>query len=333
MKKIAIITSGGEGPGINHAVQEFCLENSLEVWGFHGGFDGIAQEKGFLITKENCKSSAISGKQIVRSARSKKTFSAEGRKEIIEALKKMNMDCLIVCGGNGSLEGAKLLTKEGFPTIFIPMSVDNDIDYTEYSIGYNTTLNSFIEIIQNIHNSSYNMPKRIFMVEVPGGNCGQLALATGIAGNADIIILPEYCINHHTIAKKIHKKYEEENYIIIVCAETAYEKDVYVAGNQGISFTIGKEIEKETGIKMRHCVTGFYTRGSQPCYQDCYMASCFASKAIENIQKDSYGVMIGTQNGRITEIEYNKHYAKKKELDKNLIDMAKKKDVLILGGE
>lgn len=330
VKRIAIITSGGEGPGINHAIQEFCLEDTLEVWGFHGGFDGIAEEKGFLISKQQCKEFVIAGKQMIRSARSKRTFSVEGRQEIRNTLKKMNIDCLVVCGGNGSLEGAKLLTKEGYPTIFIPMSVDNDIDYTEYSIGYNTTLNGFIKIIQDIHNSAYNMPKRIFMVEVPGGNCGQLALASGIIGNADIIIVPEYCVECHSIAKKARIKYEKENYLIVVCSETAYEKNTYIAGKQGISFAIGEAIEKETGVRMRHCVTGFYTRGSQPCYQDCYTASVFALKAVENIKKNRYGIMVGIQNGKVAEIEYSSHSPKKKELDKTLVHIGMKKDVFIL---
>lgn len=329
VKKIAVITSGGEGPGINHAIQQFCFEDWLEVWGFHGGFDGILEEKGILITKEVCEKTAISGKQIVRSARSKKTFSKEGRQEIITALKKMEMNCLIVCGGNGSLEGAKLLAEEGFPTIFIPMSVDNDIDYTEYSIGYNTTLNEFIKLIQDIHHSAYNMPNRIFMVEVPGGNCGQLALASGIIGNADLIFIPEYCVDPLVIAKKVKAKYQNKNSLILVCSETAYQKETYIAGRQGISFSIGEAIEKETGVRMRHCVTGFYTRGSQPCFHDCYMASKFALKAVENIKNNSYSVMIGVQNGEVIAQKYQGHYPKKKELETNLITIAKLKDCLV----
>lgn len=329
MKKIALITSGGEGPGINHTVLELALDSQIELWGFHGGFGGIAKEKGFLITGESCKGISISGRQIVKSARSQKTFTKEGRSEIIASLKQMKMDGLIVCGGNGSLEGAKCLDKEGIPTLFIPMSVDNDISGTEYSIGHNTTLNEYVRILQDIHNTACNMPGRIFLVEVPGGDCGILALSTAVSGNANMVILPEYSLDNLEIAQMANEKFKKEGYLVIVCSETSYQKDVYIAGRQGVSFEIGKEIEKETGVRMRHTVLGFYTRGSQPCYYDCIMASLFGALAVENIHKNQFGKMLIVKQGEVCTTDYDKHVPQKKELSQWLLKMATKKDLLI----
>lgn len=327
--KVAIITSGGDAPGINHVIQEISSTECYETWGIHGGYDGIIKNKPFLIENELCKINAMSGKQIVKSGRSRNMFLQERRKEIIEKLKADKFDCLIVCGGNGSLEGAKLLSEEGINTIFIPMTVDNDIGYSEYSIGFDTALNSIIDITKQIHDTSYNMSNRIFMLEVQGGNCGMLALSAGVAGNADFIITPESKLDYAEIAKKIKLKLKETSYILIICSETSYKKDTYTAGKQGISFEIGKYIEAETGIRVRYTIPGFYSRGNRPTYRDCYISKLIGRECRKNIEKSKYNLLIGIKNESSFSMEYEEHKKDKKQLNQTLKDIAVEKNIIL----
>lgn len=331
-KKVAIITSGGDGAGINSAIEMIAKEETIDLYGFNGGFDGIVNNGPIHLTAKYCAGYTIEGKHIIQTSRSKKTFTKEGRDEIRESLKKHGFECLIVCGGNGSLNGAQLLNKEGFPTVFIPMSVDNDITGTEYTIGYDSALNRIMDVIHDLHDTAHNMPGRIFMVEVLGGTCGQLALASAIAGGADIAIINEFSRDRMSIARRVKEKLQHKDSLIILCSESAYADDSYNPGNQGVSFEIGAFIEKEIGIRVRQSVLGYYMRAGIPSYLDTIMAGKLGWTAAECIKNNKAGLMIVIKNGDAASMPFGSVEQRQKELEPQLLNIARSNRIIIEEG-
>lgn len=328
-KKVAIITSGGDGAGINASIDIIAKHEAIDLYGFHGGYDGILNNEPLHLTPQYVKGYTVEGKDIVCTARSKRTFTKEGRSEIRSALQSKGFEVLIVCGGNGSLKGAQLMNEEGFPTVFIPMSVDNDITGTEYTIGYDSALNRIMDVIHDIHDTAYNMPGRIFMIEVLGGTCGQLTLASAVAAGADMAIVTEFCTNRKKISECIKEKLKTNDSLIIVCSESAYAEKNYSAGNQGVSFEIGKYIEEEVGIRVRQTIMGYYMRAGVPSYLDCIMAAKLGWQAAECIQNNITGVMTAINGGVAIAIKFGEVEQKQKELEKQLVEIARKNKIIV----
>lgn len=328
-KKVAIITSGGDGSGINAAINMIAMQEDIDLYGFNGGFDGILYNIPIHISKKYSSQFILEGKQIIKTSRSKKTFDKKGRKEIIKKLIEYKFEYLIVCGGNGSLKGAKLLYDEGFPTIFIPMSVDNDIAASDYTIGYDTALNHIVKVIHDIKDTSYNMPGRIFMIEVLGGNCGQLALASAVAGGVDMAIISEFSTSRKKISDMVKEKLKYKDSLIIICSESSYEEKNYNSGNQGVSFEIGKHIEEEVGIRVRQSVLGYYMRSGIPTYKDVSMAAKLGWIAGRCVKNNNPGNMIIIKNGEAVSKPFSNNIEESYELEHQLVNIAKNNKIII----
>ena len=220
MKKIALIISGGDGAGINCTIGAIAESKKYELMGFNDSFDGIISNDSIRLKSSFMENKYLDGKQVIRTSRSKLPRTQKGIDKIKESLHSKDIDALIICGGNGSLVSAKKLFDNGINTIYVPMTIDNDVNYSSYSIGYDTALNNILNTIKGLEDTSANMPGRIFMVEVLGGNSGHLALESGLAGFADLIIIPEFSTDYDDIANAVTNKLKNKNSLIIICSES-----------------------------------------------------------------------------------------------------------------
>lgn len=329
MKKVAIITSGGDGAGINAALEMLSRCKELDLYGFSGGYDGVLTHSPIHLTASYCENTSLDGRHIIKTARSKLPYTKEGREKLHKKLKEDGYEYLIVCGGNGSQKAAHLLNLEGTKTIFIPMTVDNDVNGTDYTIGYDTALNYINEVLYGLHDTASNMPGRIFMVEVLGGNAGSLALESSIAGACDLAIIPEFCTDPTVIVSRVKEKLQEKRSLLIVCSEAAYEEKNFHPGNQGISFQISEAIEAETNIRVRKSIMGFYIRAGKPSSKDALIASTMGYEASKCVIEGKSGVMMGVKNGIVQPIELTVAMESPKRLDARLVEIAKKNKIII----
>jgi 6-phosphofructokinase len=330
MIKVAVITSGGDGSGINAAIAMLARDEQIDLYGFHNSFDGIMREEPIHLTQKYCENRSLDGKQLVKTARSQLLYKEADRKKIHNKIKEYGFEYLVICGGDGSKQAAKLMNSEGTKTLFVPMTIDNDICGSEYSIGFDTALNNIISIIHDLHDTAHNMPGRIFMVEVLGGNCGNLALNSAVAAGCDIAIVPEFSTDKHKIARLVNSKLRKKNSIIIICSESAYEEKDYKVGEQGVSFEIAQYIEKETNIRVRKTVMGFYMRSGTATFKDAMMASSMGELARECIHKNKSGVMLGVIDGKVKAITIDTPAnLETKKLDADLVNIAIKNEIII----
>lgn len=331
IKKVAVITSGGDAPGINSALFGMISKNTdIEICGFNGGYDGILNSEPIYFKDINLRQANVSGNYILQTSRSTAPRTEEGRAKIIKRLKSLGINTLIVCGGDGSFKAAKLLTEQGMPCLGIPLTIDNDIYGTECTIGYNTAIKRVTDVLYSLHQTAHNMPGRIFMVEVFGGNSGHIALASALAGGADIAIIPEMTRRPEDIVNRINEILKSKNdYVIIVCSESVYDTRDYIPGDQAISLQIGKKIEELTGMRVRHSVLGYFQRGGDPDPADSLLALQMGSFAIESIKNGKSGYMVGWDHGRCVLVPLFKVVSNRKELDNNLLKIALEKGMII----
>ncbi|MFC3419343.1 6-phosphofructokinase [Salinicoccus hispanicus] len=331
MNKTAIICSGGDGSGINSVIDVISKNANIDLYGFDNSFDGIIHSKPIQLTRDHCSHHSLDGKQLILTSRSKAPYTKEGRQLIQKKLQENNFEYLIVCGGNGSKKAATLLEEDGVKTIFIPMTVDNDVGGSEYSIGFDTALNRVTSIVHDLHDTAHNMPGRIFMVEVLGGNCGNLALHSAIATASDMSLIPEFPVNHEKISEKIKEKLKFQDAIIIICSEAAYENENYKTGEQGVSFEIADEIEKNTNIRVRKSIVGFSMRSGNPTFKDAMVATRMGMAAVEHIEDDNTGFMIGIVDDAVHSISLKNDEDFNNNLNKKILELAIKKDLIIEG--
>ncbi|QGH36083.1 hypothetical protein GI584_19415 [Gracilibacillus salitolerans] len=323
MKQVALITSGGDGAGINSTIEIMAKNPQIDLFGFHGGYNGILSSDPIHLTEKYCENRALDGIHLVKTGRSKIPYTKEGRDQLRRKLALDNFDCLVVCGGNGSQKAAQLLQIEGTNTIFVPMTVDNDVNGSDYSVGFDTALNKMIEVLYGLHDTSANMPGRIFMVEVLGGNSGNLALESALAGASDLAIIPEYSTKKSDITNIVKEKLKQKNSLIIMCSESAYEDKNYQSGNQGVSLDIATSIERETGIRVRKSIMGFYIRAGRPSFKDALIASKIGAVVSQSIMENHYGVMVGVRNEQIHRFDFHQVTKKLSSLNPQTVEIAR----------
>lgn len=329
MIKAAVIFSGGDGSGVNAAIETIVKDREIKLYGFHDGFNGILYNEPIPLTQSICQNRILDGKQILRTSRSKIPLTKEGRKRIKEKIADYNFDYLVIFGGNGSQQAAKLLNNEGIKTFFAPMTIDNDVCGSDYSIGFDTALNRVVSVIHDLHDTAYNMPGRIFMIEVLGGDCGNLALGSALAGGCDLAIIPEFSTDRQKIVESISEKLEDKESIIIVCSESAYEKKDYVVGNQGVSFEIAKHIEEKLKIRVRKTVVGFYIRSGIPTFKDALIAVQMGNLIRKGMRGGQTGKMVGVNNDIVQLIDYKDIELTKPRLNSQWVELALQNNLII----
>ncbi|WP_227935213.1 6-phosphofructokinase [Alkalihalobacillus deserti] len=298
MKKVAVLTSGGDAPGMNAAIRAVVrrgIYNGLEVYGVRYGYTGLMEGDFYQMELGSVGDIIHRGGTILRSARSEFFKTTEGQQKAIKSLKKAGIEGLIVIGGDGSFRGASKLTAQGFPTIGIPGTIDNDIAGTDYSIGFDTAINTVVEAIDKIRDTAYSH-ERICIIEVMGRHAGDIALWTGLCSGAESIIIPEVSYQLDDVLTRIKKGKERgKMHSIIVLAEGVCN---------------GEELKKKLHEKLKHesrvVVLGLLQRGGTPTAYDRMMASRFGAKAIDLLIDGEKGVMVGWKNCQIIHMSFEK---------------------------
>ena len=319
MKKIAILTSGGDSPGMNAAVRAVtraAIYFGYEVVGIRYGYRGLIEGDFIDIQASGVSGIIQRGGTILKTARSDKFMSPEGRTIAAENLKKRGINVLITIGGDGTFRGATVLAAEhGIKVVGIPATIDNDLIGSDETIGYDTALNTAMEAIDKIRDTA-DAHERLFLVEVMGRHAGFIALETGIASGAELIILPEAIKNIEEIKEslaetlKVHKRST-----LIVVAE---------GEETGGAVNLCNELEKDFGkYDMRVCILGHVQRGGSPTAHDRVLASRLGYEAINAIREGESEVMVGVINNKCTITPLKETFGKIKEVNLDLLSMAK----------
>jgi 6-phosphofructokinase 1 len=319
MTKIAVLTSGGDAPGMNAAIRAVVRTGVDKGWdvvgvklGYYGLINGIftpmgARDVGGIIQR---------GGTILGSARCPEFIEEEGQLKAIRALRQENIDAVVVIGGNGSQTGAHAIHKHGFPVVGIASTIDNDLYGSEMTIGVDTALNIALEAIDRLKVTA-SSHQRAFLIEVMGRNCGYLALASAIAGGAEAAVIPEKEIDPEEVAETLRVAYSRgKSHAIIVVAEGAtYNAEKLVA--------FFEKHRERLGFAVRATILGHVQRGGDPGAFDRILASRFGAKAVTCIAKKEYGVLVGLLKGEITTTPLDVVVKNKKKLDLNLFELAR----------
>lgn len=287
MKKIGVLTSGGDAPGMNAAIRAVVrksIYHGLEAYGVYQGFSGLLAGNIKKLELGSVGDIIQRGGTMLRSARCPEFEQKEVQKKGIEQLRKFGLDGLVVIGGNGSFMGARALTELGFPCIGVPATIDNDIPGTQFTIGFDTALNTVLDAIDRIRDTATSH-ERTFIIEVMGRDAGDIALWAGLAGGAETILVPEEDYNMSDIAERLKSGQERgKEHSIIVVAEGV---------SSGPKFA--EELFEKTGIETRVSVLGHIQRGGTPTGSDRVLASRLGAKAVELLMEGKGGLAVGIE--------------------------------------
>ncbi len=318
LKRIGILTSGGDAPGMNaaiRAVTRTAIYNNLEVIGIRHGYEGMINGY-FKILKTFHVSNIIErGGTILKTARCEEFKTPEGRKQAYENLKERGIDGVVVIGGDGSFTGARIFNEEyEIPLIGIPGTIDNDIYGTDYTIGYDTALNTVIEAVDKIRDTA-SAHDRLFFIEVMGAEAGFIAVRSGVACGAEAIIIPEVkdqVKNLRSFLEGNYKRKKSSN--IIIVAEGAYP-----GGAFGIADAVKDDFE---GYSVRVTVLGHIQRGGSPSAFDRFTASRLGYAAVDALLDDQKSAMVGLLNNEISLVSFSKAVKLHKEVRKDYLEIA-----------
>ncbi|MBO6258906.1 MAG: 6-phosphofructokinase [Succinivibrio sp.] len=295
IKRIGVLTSGGDAPGMNAALRAIVrtgLDYGYEMFGIRDGYYGL-HENNIIPLKSHSVSDLLNrGGTFLGTARFPQFKEASVREECVEVLKKNKIDALVVIGGDGSYMGAKLLSELGFPCIGLPGTIDNDIAGTDSTIGFDTALNTAIECIDKLRDTC-SSHKRISVVEVMGHHCGDLAVSAAVACGVEAVLVPEVAWNKQNVYDEIKKGIEagKRHAILIVCE------------NQTDVHQMAKELEEYTGLETRATVIGHIQRGGSPSAYDRVQASRMGAYAIELLRAGESGRCVGVQRGELVHFD------------------------------
>ncbi len=321
LKRIAVLTSGGDAPGMNAAIRAVVrtsFNNGIEVYGIMRGYDGLIKNDFRKLESRDVSNIIQTGGTILKTARCPEFREKEGRIKAFENLKKNKIDGLIVIGGDGSFAGASLLSKEhNFPVIGIPGTIDNDLYGTDYTIGYDTALNNIVAAVDKIRDtaSSHN---RIFFIEVMGREAGFIALRSGIASGAEAILIPEVNGQIEKLMELMSKRTQDKRSSIIIVAEGEREGNI---------FDIAKMVEKKfKDVDVRVSILGHIQRGGSPTAFDRVTASRMGVAAVDALMNDQRSIMVGIANNDIVHVPLNKTVKLNKSINMGLLEIV---DILI----
>jgi len=295
MKSIAVLTSGGDAPGMNAAIRAVVrtgLSKGLTVWGVQEGYSGLIEGNFKRMGSRDVGSIIQRGGTILGSARCPEFQTEEGRELAIRRMRGAGIEGLIVIGGNGSQTGSHALHQMGFPVVGVASTIDNDLCGSDVTIGVDTALNVALNAIDNLKVTA-SSHRRALLVEVMGRKCGYLALMAGIAGGAEAIVLPEVEVIPEQIARRIQDGYERgKPHAIIVVAEGAN----YNAEGLCQAF---RDQNMLTGFEFRSTVLGYVQRGATPTCADRLLGTRLGSEAVEQLFAGNLGVLVGVNGGSL----------------------------------
>jgi 6-phosphofructokinase 1 len=318
MNRIAVLTSGGDAPGMNAAIRAVTrtgLAKGWEVFGVEHGYVGLMTGQFRPLGARDVGGIIQQGGTMLGSARAPEFKMEAGRAKALHELSQHQIEGLVVIGGNGSQTGANALSQLGFPVVGVASTIDNDLFGSEITIGVDTALNIALEAIDRLKITA-SSHERAFLVEVMGRDCGYLALMSGIAGGAEAIVIPEIPTEPETIANELLAAYERgKAHAIVVVAEGAK----YNAAALEKYF---KEHEQVLGFDLRASILGHVQRGGMPGAFDRLLATRLGAAATQCLDKGEFGVLVGLNKGEISTTPLSVVVASKKPLDPALFEMA-----------
>jgi len=343
MKRIGILTGGGDAPGLNAviraAVKTAIYEYGCEVLGIRDGYDGFIDEKGIIpLGIENVRGILPRGGTILGAAnrgnpyarkviRDGKEVTIDVSDEIIKGIKRLKLDALLVVGGDGTLHIAHELFKKGALIIGVPKTIDNDIGGTEVSFGFDTAVNTATEAIDKLHTTA-EAHHRVMVLELMGRNAGFIALHAGVAGGTDVILIPEIPFKFESVVAKVRERVERGMlFSIIAVSEGAKPSDgtqvfsregdeIYVPRLGGIGHMVGEYIEKQ-GFETRVTVLGHLQRGGTPTPFDRWLATRYGAAAVRLAERCGFDRMVALHAGKITDVSLEEAIAVPKRVDLN----------------
>ncbi|SER89562.1 6-phosphofructokinase [Salipaludibacillus aurantiacus] len=315
MKRIGVLTSGGDSPGMNAAIRAVvrkAIFHGVEVYGIYQGYAGLISGDIKKLELGSVGDIIHRGGTILYTARCEEFKTPEGQQKGVDQLKKFGIEGLVVIGGDGSFKGAQKLAEQGIPAIGIPGTIDNDIAGTDYTIGFDTALNTVIEAIDKIRDTATSH-ERTYVIEVMGRDAGDLALWAGLADGAETIMVPEVDEDMDVIIKRLKRGHDRgKKHSIIVVAEGA-----------GSGVDIGKEIQQKTDLETRVTVLGHIQRGGSPTAQDRVLASRLGALSIELLLDGNAGKMVGIENNELVAHNFEDALAKEHYLDEKMYKLSK----------
>lgn len=315
MKKIGVLTSGGDSPGMNPAIRAVvrkAIYHNVEVYGIYGGYTGLISGNIKKLELGSVGDIIHRGGTMLHTARCPEFKTPEGQQKGIEQLKAYGIEGLVVIGGDGSYRGARALTQQGYPCVGVPGTIDNDIPGTELTIGFDTALNTVIDALDKIRDTATSH-ERTFVIEVMGRDAGDIALYAGLAGGAETILIPEEGFDMGEIAERLRKGQERgKKHSIIIVAEGV------CGGNE-----FAKQLQEATNFDTRVSVLGHIQRGGSPTAADRVLASRLGARAVELLIEGKGGRAVGMESNRVVDYDIVEALERKHVLDLDLVKLSK----------
>ena len=313
MKRIGLLTSGGDAPGMNAAIRAVVRSGiyfGMEVYGIERGYAGLIEDNVYKMEMRSVSNIVQCGGTKLRTARCMEMLTTEGQKKAVDTLEKHGIEGLVVIGGDGSFRGARVLSEQyGVPTIGIPGTIDNDLEYTDYTLGFDTAVNTCLDIINKLRDTMTSH-ERVSVVEVMGRHCGDIALYSGIASGAEIIVVPEIAFDMNEIINRINRSRASGKHSnIIVIAEGVMSAELFA-----------KNLQEHTQHDVRPTCIGHVQRGGSPSMADRMLAAQFGNKAVRLLKDGIGNRVVGIRNNKIIDMDIIEAVSMKKTFNHELYE-------------
>jgi len=319
MKRIAVLTSGGDAPGMNaaiRAVSRTCLYNGKECYGVMRGYEGLIEGEFIPLDRAAVGGIIHRGGTMLKTARCSRFLKLEGRQQAIEKMKEAGIEGLVVIGGDGSYHGAYELDSMGFPVIGIPGTIDNDIAGTDETIGFDTAVNTALEAVMRLRDTA-SSHDRLFIVEVMGRNAGFVALEVAVASGAEYAVVPELPLSIGRLCEQLNYSHKnKKSHTLIILAEGV------MSGQEMCS-----KLQDTGGYEARVTVLGYIQRGGDPTSKDTVLASRLGAYAAESLFVGKSGLMVGCINNRMVLSPLERAWTEQKTISPELIGLVEKLSV------
>ena len=315
MDRIGVLTSGGDSPGMNAAIRAVVrcgIAQGMEVFGIERGYEGLMEGDIRQMDITSVGDILHRGGTILKTARSEKFMTEEGMDQAVRMLENYKIRGLVIIGGDGTLRGGRDLSERGITVMCLPSTIDNDVGYTDYTIGFDTAVNTVLSAISKIRDTS-SSHERATVIEVMGRECGDIALYSALSGGAESVLIPEIQVDVNEICRKLLQgRNRGKQHSIIIKAE----------GVDIPSAELVKQISEKTGQDVKLVILAYLQRGGSPTAQDRILASLLAEKAVQLLRDDSGSRAIGKIGDEIVAFDLNEALEMENPIDERLIELA-----------